>query len=192
MGLKKTWTNFRVPPPSEGAKEKAKFRAMAAFRGVRDTLEKPASASSFFLRPLFLGAAAVLIAVGVMVIWRTHQPAMINDAVVLEQMQELFGPALSAVVEKNGVVEVVTDSKRQTASVQPVVIEVQQGKNRLRILGFSGRELRIPLKGSSLRVDPLITAAGDIILVGEDFVIDESSPRRNGATFRTHQLNVTL
>ena len=190
--MKKAWTNFKVPPPSEGAKEKAKYRAMAAFRGARETSAKPAAASFFFLRPLFLGAAAVMAAIGLMVIWPAHQPTMTNDAIVLEQMQELFGSALSAVVEKNGVLEVVTDSKRQIASVQPVVIEVQQGRSRLRILGFSGRELRIPLKGSSLRVDPLITATGDIILVGEDFVIDESSPRRNGATFRTHQLNVTL
>lgn len=189
--MKKRLPTPHIPAPSEAAKEKARYHAMAAFRNAPREEEEPRASGPNWMRLALFGTGAVACVLAVLLTF-THTPKTSNDSALLTQMQELFGPSLSAIVERDGKIEVLTDPEATTDAVQPVVIEVSQGAEVVRILGFSGRELHIPLKNENLRVDPLITANGDIILVGDDFVIDAASAKFDGATIRARQMEATL
>jgi len=189
--MKKRLPTPIISAPNEVAKEKARYHAMAAFRNAPREEEERQTLRPNWMRLALFGTGAVACVLGVLLTF-TRVPQASNDSALLVQMQELFGPALSAIVERNGKIEVLTDPEATSDAAQPVVIEVSQGSERVRILGFSGRELRIPLKNESLRVDPLITANGDIILVGEDFVIDAKGTQMDGATISARQMEVTL
>ncbi len=164
-----------VPPLDEAAREKARYRAAVAFANSPAT---PAhEPSPIRWRKYAAVAMAVLfIAMGLWVTLRPHS-APNADAQLLAEMEKLFPGQLDGVICSNGNVDLDIAQRTSGAnSKQALALTLRRGKQIVRVLGFSGREVRVKLGGKLCALEPLVTGDGKIIVQGTDFVWTGSQP----------------
>jgi hypothetical protein len=196
--MREFFDRFTPPPPASArAKARARHRALIAFaQANRVHLEQSDRPDNRFQRTatwLALAAGSfVFILLATVALIPSKRPAL-QEIELLGQTRKLFGPALTALIEKDSRIEVITDETPAISADQPVLIEIEQGGERMRVLGFSGRSLEVRIRGKGIRLDPLVTGNGDVILVGDDFVIqNHGRTAPGGVEFTSHAMGVIL
>jgi hypothetical protein len=121
-----------------------------------------ALAAFLFLRPMPSGSIPSASAAG--------------DARLLAEMETLFPGQVNAVIARDHQVDLNLADEAARHSDQVILIEFTGHGETLRVLGYSGRPVSIPLRTRSLSFEPLTTAAGGILLIGDDFLWDGSRP----------------
>ncbi|AHF91132.1 hypothetical protein OPIT5_13865 [Opitutaceae bacterium TAV5] len=196
-------------------------RTLATMPGSRDRSDIGGLCRRRGFRELFPAAAALvatLVILGVF-IWRPAGPSApgardgrnaaalpVDDArEMLAQVEKLFPGQLNAVIERNGAVRIEVSepssiparSSAATVTVapltdsQPLVVQLQRGTERLRVLSYSGRSVCLDLNGSRVCFDVLATADGGVLLAGADFLWSPAHPVRvAGYEIRARSLSI--
>jgi hypothetical protein len=183
---------LRPPPGADAARDRALYQATLALRAGASHLKSSPTLSSgqsgsMGWRVLVTSlVAVVLLALGAHFTSSVPvaRPASAPDfARVLAELDQLFPGQVEALVEKDGALQIDVavnpGSGAQTPLDQSLVIEFVRAENRLRIVAYSGRSVRLQLDGVALRFDPLLTAERTVVLAGEDFIWTpgDSAPR---------------
>jgi hypothetical protein len=171
-----------VPPPGEGARERALHRATIALQ--QNTGLPVTPAAGWFSRPwkgAITGALALMAVVAGIALWRSEKPGsaqkavawtMKTDRLMLGQIEALFGPQLNAVVLQAGAAPDIRLSDNPDSAMghaQPLMIELMRGAEIIRVLGYSGRTVCLQLAGQKVCIEPLATGDGNVILAGDHF-----------------------
>lgn len=100
-----------------------------------------------------------------------------EDLRMLAQVQGLFPGLLNAVIERNDEVKLdLTAERMAVADEQPLVVQLERGSQRLRVLSYSGRSVTVELKGKKITFEALVTSDGGVVLSGDDFVWSSAQP----------------
>jgi hypothetical protein len=182
--LRKTLSTLPVPPADPAVRERGLHRALVALAQPQTSAEAPAQASAS--RPLWGAALAafVVVLVAGLLIFRGANPGVApavetagTDAQTLAQMQALFPEQLNAVIERDGVVHLdLAGGPSSTANEQPLLVQLERGGHRLRVLSYSGRSITLELKDGRVTFEALVTGGGDVVLSGNDFVWSSARP----------------
>lgn len=192
--LKKQLAQLATPVPDETAKGRALHRALIA----RDHPEARISAAErlgarWRTSYGWLAGTAVL-AIVVFVATVRFRPDAVTVAPVvagaagssagadlrmLTQVEGLFPGQLNAVIERDGAVKLdlsdVADTQAD-ADEQPLVVQLERGDQRLRVLSYSGRSVTVELKGRRVTFEALVTSDGGVVLSGDDFAWSSAQP----------------
>lgn len=194
--LIKSLSALRPPLASEAARERALHRATLAFAAARhtppDSAPEPVPRHRARLVPAgFLAtvaAAVLLLGAG---FWMTPPSRIVASGPdsaadsaaqsrdLLAELNTLFPGQLNAVIDRDGVLQLdlaATSHTSPAVADQAILVELLRDGRILRILAYSGRTVRLELDGVSLRLDPLLTSAGDVLLAGDDFVWSSARP----------------
>ena len=100
------------------------------------------------------------------------------DLRTLAQVEGLFPGQLNAVIESDGDVQLdLAGASSPGATDQPVLVQLEGGGHRLRVLSYSGRSVTIELKGARFTFEALVTSDGGVVLVGDDFAWSSAQPK---------------
>ncbi len=161
-----------VPEPDPAARSRALSRARAAFENREAIALVEEERAWGWLGPVGF-ALALLIAVFFLPFSLSTEPSpSFADRVMLDEMTALFHQRLTAVVERGGEVDVQTSLQDMPSSEQPVRILFRRGREVVRVLSFSGREVCLDLDGKRVCFDVLATKDDNVILMGGDFLWD--------------------
>lgn len=126
----------------------------------------------------FASAAGAALVVTVLLAVRHAPPEGGADLRTLAQVEAVFPGQLNAVIERDG--EVQLDLAGQVspgATDQPVIVQLESGGHRLRVLSYSGRSITLELKGARFTFEALVTSDGGVVLSGDDFVWSSTQPK---------------
>ncbi len=185
--LKKQLATLAVPSADPVAQARALHRATIALRTPQTTSPHGAArprSSWFGFRAAATAVATLCIGLG-LGWWLAPRPAAqiaINDAgsrQLLAQLNHLFPGQLNAVIEREGALQLDLGPQANTVAApadQALVVELHRDGRRLRILAYSGRPVRFELEGVFVRIEPLITSNGGVLLASDDFVWSSAQP----------------
>lgn len=179
--LRKHLASMTPPPADEAARERALHRATVALAQPKDSEEAAG------VRPVWRAAygwvalCAVMLVAGLVMI-RSSQPAVVTnggaDLRTLAQVEGLFPGQLNAVIERDGEVQLdLAGQSSPAATDQPVIVQLEAGGHRLRVLSYSGRSITLELKGARFTFEALVTSDGGVMLVGDDFAWSSAQPK---------------
>jgi|GEM_PF-3429098 hypothetical protein len=192
--LRSRLSALRPPALSEPAVARARFRASLAHAAARATPPAPVAhrdaprphPSALFRQLVSALALPVLAALLLLPLFRhtsspsPHPAATIASASrqLLAELEALFPGQLEAVVERNGAIQLeLADAPTVPAPAdQAVLVEFIRGAQRLRVLAYSGRLVRLRLDRDELQFSPLLTGTGQVLLAGDDFAWSSSTP----------------
>jgi hypothetical protein len=165
--LRQKLAALSVAPPDETARARARQRVLLAFGTPANRRQQRRAALGWTAGAL---ATAVVLAVA---LFSWPQPATRSrpdDAALLGQMETLFPGQLNAIIERGANVQVDLAAAPGAASNQPLWIEFRRGTDRIRVLGFSGRQVCVDFAGRRVCFEPLLDEHGAVILTGDDFI----------------------
>lgn len=195
--LQKSLTGLRPPAPSAQARDRALHRATIALANPAPDAPTPRRHPWSLLPLATLGSACALLFCGWLLLRAPNAPtttaqSSTADRDLLTQTGQLFPGQLNAIVINNGTpqLDLYADATTQPAPAdQAILVELTRDHHTLRILSYSGRTIRVQLNGADLHLVPLLTAAGDILLSGDDFVWSRDTPAQiAGWNVSTHPL----
>ncbi len=183
---------FRVPPPAEGAKERAWQRAEMAFlNGSREPEATNAPRSWRVLAVAMVTCAAI--AGAFFIGRRSADPALGEDIRLLAELRSLFPGQLQAIIRSGDQTEIVTSTDATTFSHQPLLVELRERGQRIRIVSFSGQRITAELDGDQITLEFLVTPAGAVIVTGDRFVWRSDQPHAlGGLEINARQLTASL
>lgn len=166
--LKQRLSAFVAPPATDGSRERARHRALIAFR------EEGGEAAPAYRRPVAVwvlaGAAALAIAGALSSRWDSDHDRVGSEAAILAQFEALFPAQLDAVIDHDGEVQLALAAAPQRASDQPILVEFRRGSSTVRVLSYSGRRVCVDLGGRRTCFEVLLNERGTVIVAGDDFV----------------------
>jgi hypothetical protein len=183
--LKKQLSALPAVSAEPALRERALHRSLIALAQPPEAEEADAAraSSGHSSWRVALGALVVVFVAGLLVFRTGHFGATTNetnahaDLQTLAQVQELFPDRLNAVIERDGALELDLSTRPQFgATEQPLIVQLERGDQRLRVLSYSGRSITLELKGVKLTFDALVTSDGGIVLSGRDFVWNSKQP----------------
>ena len=185
--LKRALEKLAAPVPDDAARERARHRAVTAFENRDAESGKTATQHSpvpwFRLATLAAAAACIALALIFAVRFRngSNSAGTANsddraDVRLLAEMEALFPGQLDAVVANGEQISVELAQEPGTAPSQRLAITLQRGASTVRVLGYSGRRVCLALDGRRECFEPLLTADGQVILAGADFVWSRENP----------------
>ncbi len=122
-------------------------------------------------------AAAALLFQGTNMVETPAPKTADADVWTLAQMQALFSGQLNAVIERNGNVQLDLAGRPSTLGTeQPLLVQLERGDQRLRVLSYSGRRITLELTSGSVTFDALVTGEGEVVLLGRDFAWSSARP----------------
>ncbi len=175
--LKKHLAALSVPVAADADRERALHRATVALTAFPRPPGRPHVTAPRW-RLAFLALPVLLLSFGW---WLLPSPASLSATdcrQLLVQLNQLFPGQLNAVVEFDGGVKIdLSDATTApSAADQSIVIELRRKGHLVRIIAYSGRPVDIAVAGLSLRIDPLLTAKGGVLLASDRFVWDSAQP----------------
>jgi hypothetical protein len=177
--LKQRLDQLRIPPPAEGAKERAWHRAELAF--VNRTPESDNSLGRWGFKASALALAGCVLIATAFVLGRwSSAPSASDELRLLSEFQRLFPGQLQAVIRSGDRTEIVTSAEATTFSDQPLLVELREGGQWLRIVSFSGQRITAQLAGRAVTLEFLVTPAGAVIVAGDSFVWQSDRPHPVG------------
>ena len=129
----------------------------------------------------FAGAiCSLLLVVG---LWSHYSPVPLRvmradgDRKLLSEMRGVFGASLQAVVEGKGAPSVVVSEGASSGDGFPVLVELQPGRQKFKVLSFSGQKVPLTLNGKTLEFEVYLTGEGKLILVTDNgaFSVDKEA-----------------
>lgn len=184
--------SLAIPPEDPVARERALQHALMALRN-RASDEAPGDFFQHWLKVFVLPAMALVL----MLAWAMWPGGATDEATadlqVLNEVAELFPNTLDAVVEQDGRVDVQLTGNEVPASEQPLVVVLRKGREVLRVLSYSGREVCLNLSGRKVCVEVLTDDEGQVIIAGDNYLWSEQNPYLlNGYHVEARSLGVTL
>jgi len=188
--LKKQLATVRVPKVDDAVRDRALHRATIALSQPAEIVSPDATqrfaSRGFYLRIMGIAVLAVVVPAAAFhfrsnVISAPQVAAGASvgaDMRTLAQVEELFPGQLNAVIERDG--ELQLDLSRQPqpgATEQPVLVQLESGGRRLRVLSYSGRSITLEVKGTKITFEALVTSEGGIVLSGDDFAWSSAQPK---------------
>ena len=179
--LKRALEKLALPSADDAARAIARHRAVTAFEN-RDTAPQRNPVPWLRLATL---AAAACIALALVFAARSRSGGGAvaaatssdrADARLLAEMEALFPGQLDAVVATGNDIAVELAQEPGATASQRLAITLQRGASTVRVLGYSGRKVCLALDGRRECFEPLLTADGQVILAGDDFVWSEENP----------------
>lgn len=174
-------TSVSVPAINEAMRDRALHRATVALAQPTDSSEADESRPVWRASYGWLAAFAVMLAAGLVMIRPSQPAAVVNggaDLRTLAQVEGLFPGQLNAVIESDGDVQLdLAGQSSPGATDQPVLVQLEAGGHRLRVLSYSGRSVTIELKGTRFTFEALVTSDGGVMLVGDDFAWSSAQPK---------------
>lgn len=173
---------FLPPPPiNEAARGRALHRAVIALARTAEAAPEP-KANAWWRASITWAAACAVVLFAGLVLMRSIEPAEdFNegaDARTLAQVEALFPGRLNAVIEHDGDVRLDLAGEVSSAGTdQPVLVQLEGGGRRLRVLSYSGRSVVIELDGARFTFEALVTGDGGVVLSGEDFAWSSAQPK---------------
>lgn len=159
-----------ITTPDPVAKERAITNALREYR--RSEYETPAAMPSLFARHYKGFAAGV--AACLALLWAMPHPSSqlqtSDDVTLIREMRAVFGNQLNGIIESAGKVEPVVAEGNTFSDSQPILVTLQQGDKKLRILCFSGNTVTVPYSGKNLRLTTILNKEGNVIVEGDDFM----------------------
>jgi hypothetical protein len=166
--LKRRLSDFGAPQATETARERARHRALMAFR------EGGVEVADESRRGLVIWALAgfAALALAAAIFWPGEEPSdrARSGAVLLAQVEALFPGQLDAVIQHDGDVQLALAAVPRHASDQPVVVEFRRSGSTVRVLSYSGRRVCVDLGGRRACFEALLDKSGYVIVAGDDFV----------------------
>lgn len=199
--LKKQLSALPAVSADPAMRERALHRSLIALAQPREVEASGAIRISAGRAPwsIVLSALTVVLVVGVVVFrgpfgTTTNESNARADVQMLAQMQQLFPDQLNALIERDGAVELDLSNRPQAAATeQPLLVQLERGDHRLRVLSYSGRSITVELKGARFTFEALVTSDGGVVLSGSDFVWSSRQPGRlAGYRVVAQPLNVSL
>ncbi len=200
--LRHSLAAHQIPGPSAQARERALHRATIALANSTHTTSTDTRRRSlgigFALSTLTATAAIILCA------WFALRPAPVQTATattsptggdLLAKTGLLFPGQLNAIVIQDGEtrLDLSPTATLPAPDDQAVLVELTRNGHTLRVLGYSGRSVSIEFDGTELRFVPLLTATGDILLSGDNFIWSKAEPAKiAGWNVSTQTLEVRL
>ena len=191
--LKKQLSSVTVPVVNEAARERALHRATVALAQPADTASADEGRPMWRASYGWVAAFAVMLVAGLVMIRPSQPAAVVNggaDLRTLAQVEGLFPGQLNAVIESDGGVRLdLAEASSPGATDQPVLVQLEGGGHRLRVLSYSGRSVTIELKGTRFTFEALVTSDGGVVLVGDDFAWSSAQPKSlAGYKIQAHSL----
>lgn len=171
--LRDRLASLTPPAVNEAASDRALHRATLALAQPADPVSADEGRPAWRASYGWVAAFAVMLVAGLVMI-RPFQPAPAAngsaDLRTLAQVEGLFPGQLNAVIESDGEVRLdLAGVASSGATDQPVLVQLEAGGHRLRVLSYSGRSVTIELKGARFTFEALVTSDGGVVLVGDDF-----------------------
>jgi len=171
--LRKLLASVTPPAADEAARGRALHRAMLALSRAGDAVQEANDVPGKRISYRWAALCGVMLIAGLVMVGPlrlTQHVEVTEDLRTLAQVEGLFPGQLNAVIEGNGEVRLdLAGQAAESSTDQPVVVELERGGNRLRVLSYSGRRITLNLKGRRLTFDVLVTSDGRVVLAGDDF-----------------------
>lgn len=166
---------LHVPPAAEGAKERAWLRAEVAFHNRSH--EPKATNAHRSWRVLAVAMATCVVIAGAFILGRqSADPAPVDDLRLLAELRGLFPGQLHALIRSGDQTEILTSTEATTFSRQPLMVDLRQHGQRIRIISFSGQRITAALNGRQMALEFLVTPGGAVIVTGDKFVWRSDQP----------------
>jgi hypothetical protein len=175
--IKQSLASLRTHAPSTQAADRALHRATIALANPAPDAP-PARRHGWSRTLMALGSAGVLAFCGWLVLHGSIDQPSASDRALLAQTGQLFPGRLNAIIIGADTTELnLSDmASPPPPDDQAVLIELTRHGHTFRILSYSGRSVRVELDGIDLNFVPLLTATGDILLSGDNFIWSKDSP----------------
>ena len=98
-----------------------------------------------------------------------------RETILISELSNVFPDRLQAIVEENGDISPMLSETPVTWNKQPLIVTFQSGERQLRVISFSGQQLRINLHGQEIILDAFATAKGEVLLVLDDIVVFQNN-----------------
>lgn len=172
-----------VTPPAvdEVARDRALHRATVALAQPKESAHAPERRFAWRAAYGWVALFAVMLIAGLVMIRPSQTDPVANggaDLRTLAQVEGLFPGQLNAVIESDGDVQLdLAGASSPGATDQPVLVQLEAGGHRLRVLSYSGRSVTLELKGARFTFEALVTSDGGVVLVGDDFAWSSTQPK---------------
>ena len=157
---------WKIAPPRDSARQRALEASLRVLRSTR--AEKP-SKWRFPLGLAMAGGAVAALVLATLILLRPASGGSL-DSGTLAEFQTLFGSALTALIERDGEIEIVTAENPPIKRGQPILINAETTEGPVKMVGFSGSRFDWEVNGERIGIEPLVEADGSILLCGEDFL----------------------
>jgi hypothetical protein len=158
--------SLRINPAADNVREKARHRALAAFRNAPVTKKH----RHFPWWILLLTTAAAIFMVVLHVIPKSVSQT--DNLGVFSEVEEMFsGRLLAAIKDGNNLDLKLADSPEALPKDQRVLITLQKNSHLVEVLTYSGQAVNLKLGGHSEQVTPLISGDGSVMIVTENSLI---------------------
>jgi hypothetical protein len=173
---------WRVPPASDEARARALTAATDALRQPPAPEPAPAVAPSLWPRWVALAGCAGL-ALAAIYHPETAPPGAraasapsLAEAHVLAEMEALFPGQVNALITREDRIDLDLAAVPGRRSDQAILVEFTGHGETVRVLGYSGQSIRVPLKTRTLSFEPLTTTTGGVVLTADDFLWSDAQP----------------
>ena len=174
--LKKHLAGLTLPKVNETRRDQALHRATVALAQLEASAVDESYLRHRWTAGLACATGAALVSAFLMVV-RPAPTEGSADLSTLAQVEALFPGQLNAVIERDGEVRLdLAGQASAVASEQPVLVQLERGGKRLRVLSYSGRSITLELKDERVTFEALVTSDGHVVLSGPDFVWSSAQP----------------
>ena len=178
---------LRIDPPSESIREKARHRALVAFRNAPPGVKARRHILKWLL-PIVSVAALILIAAFVM---RSSIMNGADNSRLFSEVENMFKGKLIAAIKDGDSLDLrIADSSAPLAMDQRILLTLKKGSHVIQVLTYSGREVSLSLSGRALKVTPLVSGDGSILLVTDhDLLTGNRDSKIAGFSFTAKSFN---
>jgi hypothetical protein len=159
---------LRINPAPESIREKARHRALAAFRNY-PAPEKKRSRLSWWICS-FGSVAALFVAALVML---PKSGAGTGNPLVFAEVESMFSGRLLAVIKDGERLDLkLSDSVEALPNDQRILITLRKNKRLIQILTYSGQPVNLQLAGHTSAITPLLSSDGSVMIVTDRLLLD--------------------
>jgi len=173
--LSQELARLRTNPIPEREKERARYRALSAFRSAKNATIPQKSSS--FLWAVSLAAAAIIV-VGVLTA-TLHSPILPKsdkNSAFFSEIEKLFaGRLVAAIREGDSLSFELSGARTELPADQRIVLTFRKNGQLIEVYTYSGREVCLDLNGSQVCATPLIRSDGSVMLVTNAAVLEGSA-----------------
>lgn len=167
QNLERILRSLRIPPSREKVRERAKYRAIAAYRNA-PPVEKRRGRFPGWL--LLIASTAVIILTAI-IAYPGHAPRT-YDLTVFSEIENMFpGQLVAAVKDSDSLDLQLAETPEQTSKDQRILIMLRKNSRLIEVLTYSGRTVRLKLDGRIMEVTPLISGDGSVLIVSDNHLV---------------------
>jgi hypothetical protein len=165
---------LRIPTSHEKVRERAKYRAMAAYRNA-PLVEKRRGR---FPGWLLLAASTAFIILTAIIAYPGYAPCT-DNLTVFSEIENMFpGQLVAAVKDSRSLDLQLAETPEQTPKDQRILITLRKNSRLVEVLTYSGCTARLKLDGHTMEVTPLVSGDGSVLIVSGDHLVKDFDATR--------------